>query len=243
MTVVAGGSLASAVTTRSAYLEELARENDAVLALGGLAVEAVERSARALALGDRAVADQVIGGDDDVDQLAYEVERRAVSLQTLQAPVASDLRLLHTATLVAVSLERVGDLAVNVARIAKQLNRAHRDASLETLVDGLAVRSRELLSAALEAFAARDVALGASLQDADDANDRDFAAVLRAVSALEGDPGQRAWGTDIALAARHYERVGDNAVRIGARVRYLATGEMPPPRRRGDPLAADPGEV
>ena len=109
--------------TRQSFHEGLKQLNEEILRMGSLVVEAVDLSTQALLKGDRALANSVIAGDDDINELNLKIEGQCLALQAQQQPVAKDLRLLHTCLLMSLHLERVGDLAVNIAKIAKRLER------------------------------------------------------------------------------------------------------------------------
>ena len=142
---------------------------------------------------------------------------------------ASDLRLLHVGLIAAVALERVGDLAVSIARLAGSAPPPEAGAEAvrrliaqmgETAIDALALAVQAVARADLEAGAqaVRDAARLSPMLDQ----------VLSAVAEAPGEPGMRAWSAAAVLVARHVERVANNAAELGARVHFLVTGETAP---------------
>jgi phosphate transport system protein len=212
--------------TRSRYHAELFDLETAVVELGGLAATAVKRAVDALVRRDRDGAQEVIDGDDELDNLYLSIERRILDLFALQTPVASDLRLVSVIQHTNLHLERVGDQAVNVAKISlATLELPTSQVILSHLAEMGDVVSRMILTA-IEAFERRDLELCLKLPEMDDPVDLLNRGMYLEVVKLADDPQRLEWGIQMNVVARQLERVGDNAVDIGEQVSFLLTGEF-----------------
>jgi phosphate transport system protein len=212
--------------TRESFHETLQRIELQLLELGELAGNAVQRSVEAVATRDDVKANSVIAEDDAIDELYLEIDHGTLALLALQAPVAADLRLISAILHSCLHLERVGDQAVNVAK----LHLATRDAPGSDAMRGQIREMGELvvqmLRTAMEAFAKRDVELCQKLPSMDDPVDRLNRKTHLEALKLADDPGALDWGMHMNMAARALERVGDNAVDIAEQVNYLVTGDF-----------------
>lgn len=189
---------ASSRVTFDRDLDALVRE---VCALGVLASAALESALEVLAAEAPSLCDAVIEGDDVVDERYLAIQREVLRLIALQAPVASDARLLIASMHIGLHLERIGDLAVNVAELTKLSAGLPRDP--------VVVRNLEVMGA---------TALGMV-----DALNR---AVLKRVLAIETPRGRHRWGVYMDEVARQLERAGDHAVDIAEQVWFMVTGEL-----------------
>jgi phosphate transport system protein len=212
--------------TRESFHETLQRIELQLLELSELAGNAVQRSVEAVATRDDVKANSVIAEDDAIDELYLEIDHGTLALLALQAPVAADLRLISAILHSCLHLERIGDQAVNVAK----LHLATRDAPGSDAMRGQIREMGELvvqmLRTAMEAFAKRDVELCQKLPSMDDPVDRLNRKTHLEALKLADDPGALDWGMHMNMAARALERVGDNAVDIGEQVNYLVTGDF-----------------
>jgi phosphate transport system protein len=212
--------------TRESFHESLLRIELQLLELGELAGSAVKRSVEAVSDHDDDKAMQVIADDDAIDELYLEIDHGTLSLLALQSPVAADLRLISAILHSCLHLERIGDQAVNVAK----LHLATRDAPGSDAMRGQIREMGELvvqmLRTAMEAFARRDLELCQRLPAMDDPVDRLNRKTHLEALKLADDPGALDWGLHMNLAARALERVGDNAVDIAEQVNYLVTGDF-----------------
>lgn len=215
---------------RTEYQLELEAQNEDVLRLGSRGVEAVDLAVRGLTGADRALANSVIAGDADLDDLAYRIEKRAISLAVHQAPMAGDARFVHATIVMSVGLERVGDLAVSVAKIAKRLSPEVPDPAIIVQLRRIGLHVRDELSAAMTAFAERDVDRARSVATMDDEVDGRVRDLFEAVGAASPQEASHEWTTAAALAGRHLERIGDQAVNVARRTMFIVTGDLPAPR-------------
>jgi phosphate transport system protein len=212
--------------TRSRFHAELFDLEGSVVELGGLAADSVKRAVDALVRRDRKGAQEVIDGDDELDNTYLSIERRILDLFALQTPVASDLRLVSVIQHMNLHLERVGDQAVNVAKISlATLELPTSQVILSHLAEMGDIVSR-MTRTAIEAFERRDLELCLKLPEMDDPVDLLNRGMYLEVVKLADDPSLLEWGIQMNVVARQLERVGDNAVDIGEQVSFLLTGEF-----------------
>jgi phosphate transport system protein len=211
---------------RHGFHEELRDLEGAVQRTGAEARSLLEKALQALAGGDPGLCDEVIIGDDVVDRLYLDIERRILNLFALQTPVASDLRLLTALLHINLHLERIADQAVNLAKIAKLTGGLPRNPNVLQRLEEMGAIALRMLATAMDALARRDLALARRLPGMDDPIDRLNRGMLEEV--LEGsvDRPVLEWGIRMHLVSRQIERIGDNAVDIGEQVAFLVTGEF-----------------
>jgi len=212
--------------TRKRFHDELAALESEILGLGERAQRAVERAVHALVHKDAREADAVVAGDDALDATYLDVEQRILSLLATQTPVASDLRLVSAILHANLHLERVGDQAVNIAKIAKVTMDLPTSQTVVSHLEEMGELVGAMLRTALDAFARRDADLAQTLQAMDEPVDRLNRNMYREVAALASDPHALEWGIRMNVVARQLERVGDHAVDIGEQVAFLLTGEF-----------------
>ena len=212
--------------TRESFHDALQRTELELLTLGELAGNSIQRSVKALVERDEDLAERVIADDDQIDELYLTIDSGTLSLLALQSPVAADLRLISAILHSCLHLERVGDQAVNVAKLYLMTPAVPGSAAMRTLLDEMGERVVLMLRTAMDAFANRDLERCLQLPEMDDLVDRlNRASHLEALKLAE-EQGPLEWGLHMNLAARALERAGDNAVDIGEQVGYLVTGEF-----------------
>ncbi|HLB40002.1 MAG TPA: phosphate signaling complex protein PhoU [Actinomycetota bacterium] len=212
--------------TRESFHEALQRTELELLTLGELAATAIQRSVQALVNHDDGLAERVIAEDDEIDELYLRIDSGTLSLLALQSPVAADLRLISAILHSCLHLERVGDQAVNVAKLYFATRSLPASATMRTLIDEMGERVVMMLRTVMDAFAKRDLDLCLQLPELDDFVDRlNRSSHLEALKLAE-DPRALEWGLHMNLASRALERAGDNAVDIAEQVGYLVTGEF-----------------
>ncbi|HET7928588.1 MAG TPA: phosphate signaling complex protein PhoU [Actinomycetota bacterium] len=211
---------------RPAFHEKLEAMEMELLELGELAGTAVQKSVEAVMQQDDALAERVIAEDDEIDRLYIDLDQQMLSLLALQAPVAADLRLISVVIHSSLHLERIGDQAVNVAKM-QQVTR-HLPAN-ETILQQIGEMGHivvEMVRVAMDALRRRDLELSLRLPKMDDPVDRLNRNMHFEVAKLADEPRALEWGMHMNLAARALERVGDNAVDIGEQVAFLVSGEF-----------------
>lgn len=211
---------------RRRFHEELRALEDEVQRTGVQAQLLLEKALQALTRRDLAVCDAVIGGDDEVDELYLDVERRILGLFALQAPVASDLRLLTALLHINLHLERIADQAVNLAKITKLTDGLPPNPRVLQHLEEMGALALRIVEAAMHALARRDLELARSLPEMDDPLDRLNRGMLRQVLEASDDKRMLEWGIRMYVVSRQIERIGDNAVDIAEQVAFLVTGEF-----------------
>jgi phosphate transport system protein len=211
---------------RPHFHEELERMELQLLTLGELAGNAVRSSVDAVLQHDDSIADKVVQGDDEIDRLYLELDHGMISLLALQAPVAADLRLVSVIMHSGLHLERVGDQAVNVAKVYQITRDLPRNATIVQQIGEMGDIVVEMVRTAMDSLRRRDLELCTKLPAMDDPVDRLNRNMHFEVAKLADNPQALDWGMHMNLAARALERVGDNAVDIGEQVSFLLTGEF-----------------
>jgi phosphate transport system protein len=212
--------------TRLNFHEELEAMELRLLELGELAAGSVQNAVEALMQHDEAGAQRVIDGDDEIDQIYLELDRRMLSLLALQAPVAADLRLISVVIHSSLHLERIGDQAVNVAKMQQVTRDLPANETILQQIGEMGHIVVEMVRVAMDALRRRDLELSLRLPKMDDPVDRLNRNMHFEVAKLADEPRALEWGMHMNLAARALERVGDNAVDIGEQVAFLVSGEF-----------------
>ncbi|MFZ2503514.1 MAG: phosphate signaling complex protein PhoU [Nocardioides sp.] len=195
-----------------------------------VAVEAaVRRATEALLTGDAALAEQVISSDREIDAARERVEENAFELISLQQPVATDLRVLISALRMVSELERMGDLSVHVAKIARmRLPHIAVPEDVQPTIRGMAQVASEMVESVARIIATRDVESALELHEVDEEMDYLRRSSFSQLLASDWAHGVEA-AVDIALLGRYYERIADHAVTLANRVVFVVTGEKPGP--------------
>lgn len=214
---------------RVAYTEQLSDLAGQLAAMCGLTELAMQRATQALLEADLPLAEQVISDDDHIDELAVACEDKAFALLALQAPVAGDLRTVVAAIHIVADIDRMGELALHVAKIAR---RRHPQRVLPEEVRGYFTEMGHvavaLAASAREVLLTRDPDRAALLEDEDDAMD-DLHKHLFSVIMDDEWPHGVAAAVDVTLLGRFYERFADHAVEVARQVIFLVTGKHPEP--------------
>jgi phosphate transport system protein len=210
---------------RSAFhhaLDEI-REDTAKLAAG--VTETIPRATEILLRQDLEGAEYLILADQQVDKRVLELEDRCFEVLALQAPVASDLRRLMAALRIIAEVERSSDLAVNICKAARRIYGHPLDPTLRGIIQKMGDQARQLFKEATESYMASDATRAAALGDMDSYLDdlqRQFIHAIFESHAADNIDLQVA--VQLAVVARFYERIGDHAVNIAERVRFLVEG-------------------
>ena len=214
---------------RDVYQEQLETLAEALADMCTHVAEAMEKATRALLEVDLQLAEEVISEDVRVDEIRAAAEERAFALLALQAPVATDLRIVVSAIHGAGDIERMGDLALHVAQAAR---RRHPQAVLPDEVAPYFAEMGQvgvaLARKAGEVIRTRDLARAAELESDDDAMDDLHRHMFTVLMDREWSHGVGP-AVDITLLARFYERYADHAVAVARRIVYVVTGQMPGP--------------
>jgi phosphate transport system protein len=202
---------------------------DDLAELATVVLAQVERAVAGWEESDPAVAAGVAETDREVDARSAALEERILELHRNWSAFAEDLRLLHVGLIAAVALERVGNLAVQIARLAGSVPPPEAEMSaVRGLVARMGERAVDALAQSVQAIARGDLEAGErAMREARSVSPM-LDGVLRAVTEAAGSSAMRAWSAAAVLVARHIERVANNAAELGARVAFLVTGEPAP---------------
>jgi len=212
---------------RQQFDEELKAITDQLVEMTRLVGSAMQRATTALLDADLVLAESVIAADEQVDRLNAELEEQAISTMARQAPVATDLRLIVAGLRMSADLERMGDLARHVAKIARM---RYPDSAIppevrDTIVEMGQVAERLVIKTGA-IVAGRDIEAAAELETDDDLMDRLHRSLFTTL--LDDDwPYGIETAIDLTLIGRYYERYADHAVSVARRVVFLVTGEHP----------------
>ena len=217
-----------AVEVRRNFHNELDEVRDDIVRMAGLVTEALARATQAFLDGDLSVAEEIIDGDDEIDDLTLNVEEHCYQLLALQQPMASDLRALMTAIRLSGEIERSGDLVTNIMKGARRIYGTDLPPKIRGMIESLGSNSHRLFRLAIDSYVDQNVGLASALDDMDDEIDKLHVDFVESIfETHESGSLDLQVAVQLALIGRFYERIGDHAVNIGERVRYLCTGWLP----------------
>jgi phosphate transport system protein len=210
---------------RTAYHEELVFITDQLVEMTRLTASALNRATQALMDADLELAESVITADEHIDAVRRDLDNRAVDVLARQQPVATDLRTLVTAMRMSSDLERMGDLARHVAKVARlRYPETAISASLRSTFTEMAQIAERMVVKTGTIIDTNDVGGASRLKDDDDRMDELHREVFRVLLSERWEGATEA-AVDATLLSRYYERFGDHAVSVAHRVVYLVTGE------------------
>ncbi len=203
--------------------------------MGKLVQDSVEDAVKSLIESDMDLANKVIKNDNAIDDLNIHIEEKCLIIQAEYQPFAKDLRMITSIYIIIVYLERIGDLSVNLAKVAKRLKK-HKAKFFDTetldLLKEMGELAKSVLRKALKAFKDKDVKLASKLELIDSEIDHIQKTLFKKLfsSVVEGEASLKEelalYISNISLAGRYLERIGDQAVNVGERVMYVLTGEF-----------------
>ena len=205
------------------FREELEALQGRLLEMGGLAEERVRASVQGLVSRDAALFAKVLSGDEPINQLHIEVDNRCFRLLALHQPMATDLRAIVAAVKINTDLERVGDLAVNIAEAGIRYI-SHPPVKKLIDIPQMGDIAQTMLRDALDAFVKRDTALAHQVLNEDDRLDSLKTQVFRdLLTYMLKDQGTVEPSLDLILVSRHLERIGDHATNIAEDVIFMVS--------------------
>jgi phosphate transport system protein len=226
--------------TVKAFDQDLDQLRASIAEMGGLAESAIAESMRALMQRDTEAATRVIETDKKIDVLEAEVERNAVQIIALRAPMADDLRDVVAALKIAGVVERIGDYAKN---IAKRVHVIEESPNIEplSLLPEMARIAAEMVHNVLDAFVARDAKKAVAVCERDRAVDDFYNSIFRTLlTFMMENPHNITPATHLLFIAKNLERIGDHATNVAEMVYFAATGEHMAERPKGeDPTGFD----
>ena len=213
--------------TVKAFDEDITRLRGLITEMGGLAETALEGALDALIRGDEVLAERIVADDRKLDALESEVDRLAVKIIALRAPMADDLREVIAALKIAGVVERIGDYAKNIAKRVGRIQGRTRFEPL-TLLPAMADVAAEMVHDVLTAYAARDAALAREVIAQDKKVDAFYNSIFRnLVSHMVENPATISSAAQLLFVARNIERIGDHATNVAEMVYFAATGDYP----------------
>lgn len=210
---------------RETFHRELDNLDQEIVRMGALVEQSTQWATTALIEGDKGIAQRVREGDDLIDAMFLDIEKRCLVLLAQQAPVAGDLRLIVAILRVVNDLERAGDLAYNIAKLVQIEDFCEPGLKpVRALVSELGQATSRLLASAIDSWAAKDDKLAADIAVQDDTLDNLHAQLIEKLVELKGED-TLAPAIRLAMVGRYFERIGDHAVNISERTRYFVTGD------------------
>ncbi len=212
---------------RDLYYDQLDGIVDDLVAMTDAVRDSVREATSALLNARAEAAEHVISGDREIDRSRELIEDRALQLLATQQPVAGDLRMLVATLRMVADLERMGDLSVHVAKVARmRMPLPAVPDSVKPTMERMAEVAESMVASAAKILSERDVEGAIELEAEDDEMDLLRRSLFRTLLEDEWVYGVEP-AIDIALLGRYYERIGDHAVSMARRVVYLVTGELP----------------
>jgi phosphate transport system protein len=205
------------------FQEELEQLKRRLLEMGGLAEENVRLAVKGLVDRDHELIDRVLVGDEPLNTLHIEIDNRSFTLLALYQPMAADLRTIVAALKINTDLERVGDLAVNIAEAARRYT-SHSPVKKLIDIPRMASIAQTMLRDALDAFVRRDVDLAQQVLNEDDKLDALKTQIFRELlTYMLQDTSTIEPALDLILVSRHLERIGDHATNIAEDVIFIVS--------------------
>ncbi|MBL4951397.1 phosphate signaling complex protein PhoU [Neobacillus sp. YIM B02564] len=213
------------MNTRANFDQSLQELKTLQLKMAGEAETAVKNAMLSLLNRDVELANKVINGDHLIDDLEYEIHEKALMLIARQSPVAKDLRRLHVALKVSSEVERLGDIAVNIAKSTVQIGNEQHVKELIDIPQMMEV-ALEMLTDAITAFYSEDPALAKKCAQKDDQVDKMFGELVQELlTYIPKNPDFTNQIIQLAYVCRYIERIADHATNIAENIVYLETGK------------------
>ena len=220
--------------TVKSFDDEISQLRGLIAQMGGLAEVGIQDAMSALVRHDSAAARKVVEDDRKIDALEVEVDRLAVQIIALRAPMADDLREVVAALKISGVVERIGDYAKNIAKRSGDVEGRGKIEPL-TLLPAMAEIAASMVHDVLDAYAARDAAKAAEIIARDQKVDNFYDSIFRnLVSHMMENPSTISSAAQLLFVAKNLERIGDHATNIAEMVHYAATGAHPAERERSD---------
>jgi phosphate transport system protein len=211
--------------TDKQFDEDLKGLKEDILKMGGLAEEMVAVSMKALVERDSNLAGKIMKRDPEVNQLEMAIDDRCIKLLALRQPAASDLRFIIIGLKISKDLERMGDLAVDIAQQALELNKEPQLKPYVTLPQ-IAAKAQQMVKRALDAFVKQDAEAAQRVCEADDEVDELKDLIFQElVEFMRKDPNAVSRSLRLILVSRHLERVADHATNIAEEVIFMVKGK------------------
>ncbi len=214
------------IQSRAELDRELAAIREGMLLLGERVAAAIEDALRALRNTDKELAETVIVGDAEINEMRFEIEKACESAIATQQPAASDLRTVVAAMHIVVDLERMGDHAAGIAKTVQLMDDDRFD-RLPEILERMAARTQDMLRQAVEVYAKADYDRAYNVALMDDKIDDSYQSLTRELlQDMLQDAKSTTRGLYLLFAGHNLERIGDRATNIAERVIFMASGKM-----------------
>ena len=211
--------------TVKAFAEELEGLGQSIATMGGLAERQLADAVTSIERRNLSLAERTAEADIEIDRLEQEIESQAILMIARRQPMASDLREIICAVKISTDLERVGDLAKNIARRAERIFESHPQRAMPAFVR-MARLAMQQIKEVLDAYSRRDTAKALEVWKADAEIDAAYNSLFRELlTYMMEDPRDIGSCTHLLFGAKNLERVGDHATNIAEMVYYLVEGE------------------
>lgn len=211
--------------TVKSFENEISQLRGLIAEMGGLAEVAIRDAVDALTRHDHDLARQVVNNDARIDALEAEVDRLAVKIIALRAPMADDLREVIAALKISGVIERIGDYSKNIAKRVREVEGRSRIKPL-ALIPVMAEIAQSMVRDVLNAYGARDALLAVEVIERDEKVDNLYNSIFRnLVTYMMENPATISSAAQLLFVARNLERVGDHATNVAEMVYFAATGE------------------
>ena len=210
---------------RKSFEHQLEDLNQDLLKLGSMVEERIHKAITALKEQDDELANQVVENDDEIDDYQMEIEQECINLTALQQPVAKDLRRINMVSKMATDLERIADLALNIAQIALELSASDY---IKPLVDlpKMGELAQGMIHDSLDAFVNSNADKAKEVAQRDSKiNDLDEQILRELLTYMVEDPKTVQQSNDLIFVSRYLERIGDHVTNICEDIVYIITAE------------------
>ena len=208
---------------RNKFDEQLELLNQELIHMGSLCEDAISASVKALIDNDQKLAEEARAIDRTIDQKERDIEALCMRLLLQQQPVARDLRQISSALRMISDMERIGDQAADISRLAKFIG--NNQTKRLTDIDSMAKATIKMVSDAVDSFVNKDLEMAKAVVEYDDVVDDLFVKVkYKLVALVKENPEEGAQCLDILMAAKYFERIGDHAQNFAEWVQYSITG-------------------
>jgi len=215
-----------------AYDNELKELAATIAEMGGIAERMLVDAVTALVRIDTQLGQTVIVSDLRLDQLQRQVEADAVGIIARRQPMGQDLREVVASLRISIELERVGDLAKNIAKRVVALDGHYHPKRLALGVEHIAEIALEQIKAVIDAYISKDVAAAIEIRNRDDEIDAMYTSLFRELlTYMMEDPRNITFCTHLLFCAKNIERIGDHATNVAENIHYVVTGEQPTENR------------
>lgn len=212
--------------TSKQFDADLEDVRELVLSMGGLVEQQIADAVRALIVGEGDLGEEVVRGDTQVNRMEVEIDEECTRILARRAPQAGDLRLVMAVVKTITDLERIGDEAEKIGRMATQLATYNRPKTAFRQIETLGRHVREMLRDALDAFARLDSEAALRVAQEDEDVDREYEGIVRqCMTYMMEDPRTIRHMLDVLWAVKALERIGDHSTNISEYVVYFVEGK------------------